>query len=571
MISRSRLAATTTLGLVLGIVVISVGIGGSGDNQANPVDPVTVSGTIADPETGRRQIAGLGVVEPKSGEVDLAGLMPGVISVVNVEEGDSVKKDQILAELVNDDLKAKVAQAKAQLIIRKAELDRVRNGARDQEIMQARAQLKQEEGALSLLKLQFDRRKKLARAGAVSQEAFNTAESALIAGQQRRDAAEQALSLLVEGSRSEDLMASGAQVDLAQHQLEEAEAALGKSYIRASTDGIVLRLYREPGEALSTQPASPIIQIGDTSRLVVRAQIDEADIGMLKLGQKATITAQALGGKSLEGVVRRISPRVGAKTIVAGSPTEKRDARVLDVLIDLQPEAKLPISLRVDVFIDVGEDEAAPAAPTAPAADKEGAPAASLELDRRAPDEWQAAMTAPTEEVASGPVETMAFGDKVSSIGPAQSASGPLDQIHPELGVAMVPGTGLADANISSLAAARDRPRCKGAAGSTDGSRCARQAAGVRSGGASPRPAARWLRTRASMCALTRLPSRWRRRMFPLPPTSARGRCAPHRDGSGLAVVSRPVALDDQEPPASLPGTPKPAAICSAMKFSARS
>jgi HlyD family secretion protein len=439
MISRSKLAATTTLGLVLGIVVISAGLGGSGENQTNPVDPVTVSGTIADPETGRRQIAGLGVVEPKSGEVDLAGLMPGVISVINVEEGDSVKKDQILAELVNDDLKAKVAQAKAQLTIRKAELDRVRNGAREQEIMQARAQLKQEEGALSLLKLQFDRRKKLARAGAVSQEAFNTAESALIAGQQRRDAAEQALSLLVEGSRSEDLMASGAQVDLAQHQLEEAEAALGKSYIRASTDGIVLRLYREPGEALSTQPASPIIQIGDTSRLVVRAQIDEADIGMLKVGQKATITAQALSGKSLEGVVRRISPRVGAKTIVAGSPTEKRDARVLDVLIDLQPEAKLPISLRVDVFIDVGEGEAAPAVP---AADKEGAPAAELQLDGQKPDQATVAASEVMDGAASPAVEIMPFGDKVSSIGPVASRRSAIGILHPELEVAALPGTG---------------------------------------------------------------------------------------------------------------------------------
>lgn len=435
MITRTKLAATTTLGLVLGLAVVTMGLGGGDESRPNPVDPVTVSGTIADPATGRRQIAGLGVVEPRSGEVDLAGLMPGVISVIHVEEGDSVRKDQILAELVNDDLKAKVAQAKAQLTIRKAEFDRVRNGAREQEIAQAEAQLKQDEGALSLLKLQFDRRKKLARSGAVSQEAFNTAESALIAGQQRRDASAQALSLLVEGSRSEDVMASGAQVELAQHQLEEAEAALGKSYIRASTDGIVLRLYREPGEALSTQPASPIIQIGDTSRLVVRAQIDEADIGMLKVGQKATITAQALEGKSLEGVVRRISPRVGAKTIQAGTPTEKRDARVLDVLIDLQPEAKLPISLRVDVFIDVGDGSGEP---STPAESKEGAPAATLQEGVAAPD--GSAIAGADRPMPMSPiVEIMEFGDKVASIAPSPAARDALARIHPEIAPSALP------------------------------------------------------------------------------------------------------------------------------------
>ncbi|MFN3670808.1 MAG: HlyD family secretion protein [Bosea sp. (in: a-proteobacteria)] len=301
--------------------------------------------------------AGLGVVEPSAGTVELATLMPGVLASVRVREGDSVRRGDIVAEIVNDDLKARVAQAEATLAIKTAQMKLVEAGPRAEEIRKAEAQLREEEGNMTLLQAQFDRRQRLVREGAVSSEALNAAGNSLTAAKERRSAAQSSLAILRQGSRPEEIKAARAEVSLAENQLAEARAALAKSYVRASTDGIVLRRNREPGEAISTQTVMPVVQIADISRLSVRTQIDENDIAALRIGQSARITAPALDGRTLIGRVERISPRLGAKTISSDSPTEKRDARVLDVMVALPPDARLPINLRVDVVIDLASGD----------------------------------------------------------------------------------------------------------------------------------------------------------------------------------------------------------------------
>lgn len=312
------------------------------------------------PGAGARRlvVAGLGVVEPEAGTADLAALMGGVLSSVRVKEGDRVRKGDILAEIINDDLKARVAQFEATLAIKTAQMNQIEAGPRAEEIMRAEAQLREEESNGKLLQLQVDRRQSLAREGAVSTEALNTVVSGLAASKERRSAAAQNLAILRQGSRPEEIKAARAEVKLAQNQLAEAQASLAKSYVRAISDGVVLRRYREPGEAISTQNVVPVLQMADISRLVVRTQIDETDIAELRVGQTARISAAALGGRTLTGKVSRISPRLGAKTVVSDAPTEKRDTRVLDVMVALPADTALPINLRVDVVIELGAAEA---------------------------------------------------------------------------------------------------------------------------------------------------------------------------------------------------------------------
>ncbi|MCY1667607.1 HlyD family secretion protein [Rhizobium sp. SL86] len=315
-----------------------------------PVDPLFAQG---DGEEAARIVAGLGVVEPLTGATDVASGMVGVLASVLADEGDRVRRGQVLAELFNDDLKARVAQAEATLQIKRAQLAMIEKGPRQQEILQAEAQVREEESNLKLLNLQFERRRTLAAQGAVSREEVNQVASSLSASRERRASAIQALLILRDGSRPEEVDAARGEVALAENQLAEARAAVEKSYVRAPIDGIVLRRYREPGEAITSQAAASVMQIADISRLIVRTQIDEADIAALAVGQTATISAAAFGERKLTGTVQRISPRLGAKTITAEGPTEKRDTRVLDVIVALPENIVVPINLRVDVLIDV--------------------------------------------------------------------------------------------------------------------------------------------------------------------------------------------------------------------------
>lgn len=411
-----------------------------------------------------KRVAGLGLVEPEAGTIDLAAQMPGVIASVRVREGDRVTKGQIVAELENQDLVARVAQAEAVLTIRQADLKRIRKGPRPEEIRKAEAQLREEESNLKLLELQYQRRKSLAQAGAVSAESYNTAASSLAVSQQRRDAALQQLEILRKGSRPEEIEAAEGEVKLAEHQLAEARATLAKSTLKANTDGVVLRRYREPGEALTSQTATPIVQIADISKLVVRTQVDEEEIGPLKLGQPAQISAAAFGDKTYRGTVTRISPRLGAKTISGTGPTERRDTRVLDVIVSLDRDVELPINLRVDVIIDTsggksaaGETPAKPAVavaePAKPDTRAETPPAPAPAGSAAAPPDptvaaepartAEATVPAPPEAVAEaagadrradapGPVEAAASpetpnapADRTGSIAAAAPSGGP--------------------------------------------------------------------------------------------------------------------------------------------------
>ena len=309
-----------------------------------------ITGSNSVPET--RMIAGLGIVESAGGSVELSALMPGVIVKLHKDEGDAVKRGEIIAELANEDLKALLAQAQSSLELEAARLALVENGPRTEDISRAATLVQEEQGNIKLYDKQVRRRTALVAEGAIAREALDEAVRALANSKQRKNAAENQLKILRKGARPEELEAARAAVAVAEQRVEEAKALLNKSFVKSPIDGIVLRKYLQAGEAISMDPGRAIVQIADISKLVVRTQIDESDIGGLVEGLTARITAPALNGKQVTGKIVRISPRLGAKTITAEAAGEKRDTRVLEVTVALEPLVRLPINLRVDVLID---------------------------------------------------------------------------------------------------------------------------------------------------------------------------------------------------------------------------
>ena len=91
----------------------------------------------------------------------------------------------------------------------------------------------------------------------------------------------------------------------------------------------------------------------------VRVDVDEADIGKVQVGQRAFVSAQAYGERKFWGRVVRISQKLGKKNIRTEEPTERIDTKILETLIELDEEHKLPTGLRVNAFIVVGSPVAA--------------------------------------------------------------------------------------------------------------------------------------------------------------------------------------------------------------------
>ena len=194
--------------------------------------------------------------------------------------------------------------------------------------------------------------KYLARSGVASRQSLDQIQSMLNVAEAKHAATKAAVALVNAAARAEDVAIAQANLALAKSNLEEQRALFAKTQLRAPIDGMVLRRYLRTGEVTSVQPPTPVLQVGDTRQLRVRAEIDETDIGRIAVGQRAWITVDAYSAQRFAGVVSRISQRLGRKTVRTDNPTEKLDTRVLEVMIDLEPKVRMPVGLRVDVIVE---------------------------------------------------------------------------------------------------------------------------------------------------------------------------------------------------------------------------
>lgn len=299
-------------------------------------------------------IAAPGRTEALSEEIRVSSELSGRLHSVPVEEGDRVRKGQVLAQIENEDYIARVASAEASLAERQAELSRTINGARSQERRAAEASLQAAKAVLENARREAERRRNLADHAMISRDEAERYERAYQVAQAEYERASQEFSLVDADAREEDRRRAEAAVAAAQAQLAEARAYLEKTYIRSPLDGVVLRKFRHPGESVSTQFDSPIVTVADDSSLRVRLDVDEVDVARLRVGQHAFVTAEAYGTQKFAGHVIRVGRILGKKNVRTDEPSERVDTKILETLVELDPGQKLPLGLRVDAYVEVG-------------------------------------------------------------------------------------------------------------------------------------------------------------------------------------------------------------------------
>ena len=106
------------------------------------------------------------------------------------------------------------------------------------------------------------------------------------------------------------------------------------------------------GESVSPENQTGIVSVADVSALRVRVDLDETDVAKVRENQNAFVTADAYGERKFYGKVIKIGQIFGRKNFRTERPTEKVDTKIFEVLIELAPEQKLPLGLRVDAFIE---------------------------------------------------------------------------------------------------------------------------------------------------------------------------------------------------------------------------
>ena len=317
------------IGLALaGLVLAGVGVGlWSHQQQQRRVEEAQRSQPLA------RRIAALGRVEPLDRVVKLsipASLNNDTIGQLLVKEGDAVRKGQVLAILSSQEsLQRDVRSAVAAVEVARRKL-----AAQDSVIARDRAQLAQAQVELRRYSQLYDQ-------GASSAEVRD-----------RR--------ITIESTTKANLDQALQDRETLRAELEEQEATLArnrteldKATIRAPFAGTVFRINAYPGDKVGDDG---ILEMGDSSRMGVIAEVYQTDRPGITLGQRAVISADGFPGKQMAGQVVEIARQVSRQSVFSGEAGENLDRRVIEVKIGLPPEAAAIASainyLQVNVLFD---------------------------------------------------------------------------------------------------------------------------------------------------------------------------------------------------------------------------
>jgi len=247
---------------------------------------------------------------------------------VLIKEGDRVKKGQLLVQLDDAAARSDAAKALAQVRSAQAESSAVESGGNREEVLTLQAQMVKAQADRDAAQRNFEALQRLQQNGAASPGEVKAAQDQLAT-------AEANLKLLQQKKGDRYSRAEISRVDAQQSEAQSAYSAaenvLAQLNIRAPFDGIVYSLPVRPGAYVN--PGDLILQLADLSKVVVRAFVDEPDIGRLSPGQRIEVTWDALPGREWQGSIASVPASVKLRgTRNVGETTclvENKDFRLL--------------------------------------------------------------------------------------------------------------------------------------------------------------------------------------------------------------------------------------------------
>ena len=299
----------------------------------------------------------MGFLEPEGGIIRLSGTSTVEVQILEelkVRVGDRVEAEQVLAVFDSYD-RHQVALEKADtnVAISKARLEQLMAGARQGRVAAQQAVLDTLIGQSKWAAADCARAKHLFEKNTVTSTSVDTAcrKQAIFTSQAAEAKAK--LTDIIE-IRDVDVAVLQAQLHDAQAARKQAAVEAETSFVRAPVAGQVLRIHTRPGEAVGRDG---ILELGQTARMWVRAEIYETDIARIAIDQQAVVTSDGFPDKLL-GKVAEIGLTVGGNKIRETDPTADVDARVVEVKIQLDAKSSLIVdrmtNMQVNVIIDVG-------------------------------------------------------------------------------------------------------------------------------------------------------------------------------------------------------------------------
>jgi HlyD family secretion protein len=342
-------------------------------------------------------------------QVDISFKVAGKLIERTVNEGDAVKKGQLIARIDRQQmeqqkmrdtagfqsaesqlaqmgssilweaqtLESDLALKRADVRVAQAHLDELLAGSRKQEIQEAQSAVADVKAQADQAKLDWDRAQKLFAADDISKSQYDQFKARLDSTAAALKQAQERLALVQEGPRKEEIESARAQVARAQAALKMGEAnrmelrrreqeltgrkaevdrakaqigmtdsQLADTVVISPIDGVVLVKAAETGEVLAA--GSTVVTIGDLDHPWLRGYISERDIGRVKLGTKAKMTGDSFKGKVYWGRVSFIASQAEF-TPKQIQTQEERVKLVYRIKIDVEnPQHELKSNMPVD-------------------------------------------------------------------------------------------------------------------------------------------------------------------------------------------------------------------------------
>jgi HlyD family secretion protein len=256
-----------------------------------------------------------GTIQPEK-SINVSPKSSGRLKSLLVKEGQNVTTGQILAYMDESNTLGQITQADGNLAAAQASLELLRAGNRPQDISQAQANLTNTQATLEQSEIIYRQNQQLYKEGAIASRDLDAARTTMEANLAKVTQAREALSLQQAGSRPQEIDRAEGQVIAAAGSLQTVQSQLEDTIIRAPFDGVVVRKYADPGafvtpttsgSAVSSATASSILALASNNQVV--ANVAEANIAQIKIGQAVTLQVDAYPNQKFKGRVVSISPQ----------------------------------------------------------------------------------------------------------------------------------------------------------------------------------------------------------------------------------------------------------------------
>ena len=280
-----------------------VALTGCSKQEKEPEPVVTVQTVTAHMMKLEQIVRTEAILYPKN----QAAITPKIAAPVRkfyVNRGSRVHEGQLLATLENRDIAAALAENKGALEQAQAAYETTTRSTLPEDVRKAETEERSAAETLDAAQKVYDSRKNLYQQGALPRKDLDQAGVALVQAKGQYQLAQQHLAAMQSTGKQQTMKSAAGQLSSAQGKYQGAAAQLSYTEIRSPINGVVTDRPVYPGE--TPAQGTPLLTIMDTSSVIAKAHIPQADASLLKVGDSASIISP--GSSPSEAKVTLVSP-----------------------------------------------------------------------------------------------------------------------------------------------------------------------------------------------------------------------------------------------------------------------